>query len=65
MPCTGKKNIRKPDVQYEVVLKELCELLCDKTGQPVTPQTHWLQVAVEMTRDAPNYCLLKIQAFKR
>lgn len=47
------------DREYTITLREACE----KLG--VTEKTHWIRVVHELTRDAPPWVVVRLQAIRR
>ncbi|NEN88013.1 MAG: hypothetical protein F6K48_03425 [Okeania sp. SIO3H1] len=51
--------------QVKITLQEACEIISQKTGEKVTPQTHYIKASVEITRDCPPYSFVTLEAIKR
>jgi len=47
------------DKEYVITMREACELL------GVTEQTHWIRAVHEVTRDAPPWVAIRLQAIRR
>jgi predicted DNA-binding transcriptional regulator AlpA len=47
------------DKERVITMREACELL------GVTEKTHWIQVVHEVTRDAPPWVAIRLQAIRR
>ena len=52
------KKIELCDKEIRLTLSKLCEML------QVSPETHWIKVESEMTRDAPQF-YIRIKAIRR
>ena len=53
-----------PDVDCKITLKKACELLSRK-DKPVSPETHWIEASLEVTRRNPPYSFITLRAYKR
>jgi hypothetical protein len=49
----------KIEAEYTLTLEKACSLL------GVDPKTHWIRVTHEITRDAPPWAVVRLQALKR
>lgn len=52
-------------VTLKITLSEACEIITERTGEKVTPETHWIQATMEMTRDCPPYAVVNLIATRR
>jgi hypothetical protein len=59
-----EKKIEKIDAELVLTLERACELL-STPSKKITPQTHWVRVTHEITRDAAPWATAKFQAIKR
>ena len=60
-----KRDTKEPVASIQLTLKEVCELMTEQTGEKITPETHWIETSLEMTRDVKPYAQIKINAFTR
>jgi len=58
------EKVERIDAEYVLDVYRACELL-SKNGKKITPQTHWIRVTHEVTRDAAPWAVAKFQALKR
>lgn len=59
-----KSKIEKIDAEYVITLEKACELL-STPSKKITPETHWVRVTHEITRDAKPWAIVRLQALKR
>jgi hypothetical protein len=52
------------DAEVAFDIHKACELLSAK-GKKITPQTHWIRVTHEVTRDAAPWAMFRLQAISR
>lgn len=56
--------MERVDAECVITLERACELL-SAGGKKITPQTHWVRVTHDITRDAKPWEIVRMQAISR